>query len=131
MAQDNLPNTQTPGTQLVLPPLPPGSPNTEAAAPVPMDPATPPDLTEGQNDPSVLQRFPLDDFSLSAIVVANNPEHNIAMLEYGGIGYTVRKGSRVQGGVVKEITPTSVIIETSNAPGSAYGGNTIVLSMPQ
>jgi type II secretory pathway component PulC len=112
-----------------MPPLPPSAPGTEVTV-APSVPSQSDDLLEGQNDPSVLQRFPLDNFSLSAIVVANNPDNNIAMLEYGGVGYTVRKGSRVQGGVVKEITPTSIIIEVSNTAGNTYGSNTYEISLP-
>jgi type IV pilus assembly protein PilP len=87
------------------------------------------ELLPGETDPTVLLRRSLADFNLQAIVVSSNPENNIAMLEYEGNGYTVRRGSRIgtKNGVVREITPNSVIVEEEG--GSSE--NLVELRLPQ
>jgi type II secretory pathway component PulC len=86
----------------------------------------------GETDPTVIERVQLADLSLSAIVVASDPSNNIAMLEHGGVGYLVHKGSKIgsKNGVVREITASTVVIEE---PGSVPGGgvNVVELSLPQ
>jgi hypothetical protein len=91
------------------------------------------ELLPGESDPSILRKLPLSDFSLSAIVVARNPENNIAMLEHEGIGYTVKKGARIgdNDGVVKEITATSVFVEERGPAGDPRGGNVVELRLPR
>jgi type IV pilus assembly protein PilP len=119
----------------IVPPLPPPVSSTLNPGAV-ADPVAPPsngDLSQGETDPTILERFPLDEFSLAAIVVSRNPENSIAMLEYNGIGYTVKKGSKIgtKNGVVKEITANSIIIEEQGTGGELYGGNLIEISLPQ
>ncbi|MDR1041246.1 MAG: hypothetical protein LBR80_13990 [Deltaproteobacteria bacterium] len=91
-----------------------------------------PDALSGETDPTAIERVGLSDLSLSAIVTAANPEHNIAMLELEGVGYIVQKGSRIgsNNGVVREITATTVVVEE---PGGETGidTNTIELKLPQ
>ncbi|MDR1081941.1 MAG: hypothetical protein LBQ79_13520 [Deltaproteobacteria bacterium] len=86
----------------------------------------------GETDPTVIERVKLDDLSLSAIVVAANPENNIAMLEHAGVGYLVHKGSKIgsRSGIVREITATAVVIEEP-APEPGGGSNVVELTLPQ
>jgi type IV pilus assembly protein PilP len=91
------------------------------------------ELLPGETDPTVLLRRSLADFNLQAIVVSSNPENNVAMLEYEGIGYTVRKGSRIgtKNGIVREITPSSVIVEEMGSGSGGFSENLVELRLPQ
>jgi Tfp pilus assembly protein PilP len=133
LAQAN--NSDTP--QGTTPPLPPvlTAPQTPApqASSSEATPAVEEEMETGQNDPSVLQRLSLDDFILAAIVVSNNPDNNVAMLEYNGVGYMVYKGSVIgnRNAVVKEIKATSIVIEEPSPNGASYGSNTFEISLPK
>ncbi|MDR3154137.1 MAG: hypothetical protein LBW85_07710 [Deltaproteobacteria bacterium] len=106
--------------------MPMGVPGPEAGAAPPDEPIP------GQTDPTVIERVRLEDLSLSAIVVASDPNDNIAMLEHEGVGYLVHKGSRIGSGrgIVREITGTAVIIEVPGA-GPEGRSSTVELSLPQ
>jgi Tfp pilus assembly protein PilP len=84
---------------------------------------------QGMIDPANLEKFPLQDMNLSAIVVKSDPAYNIALLEVGGVGYNVQKGSKVGSGngVVREITETNVIIDELGPDGKP-SGKTVTLS---
>jgi Tfp pilus assembly protein PilP len=86
----------------------------------------------GETDPTVIERVRLDELSLSAIVVANNPDNNIAMVEHQGVGYLVQKGARIGigNGVVREITASSVIVEQPAAEPSS-SASVVTLSLPK
>ncbi|MDR2340676.1 MAG: pilus assembly protein PilP [Deltaproteobacteria bacterium] len=119
--------TQT-GAFAQAPQAPPLAPQAPLAAQpeVPAERQFPEAVVQGMGgyvDPGNLQKHPLDDFSLSAIVVKSDPNNNIALLEMGGIGYNVQKGSRVgsNNGVVREITENKVVIEELGADGKASG----------
>lgn len=115
-------------------PPPAAAPAAQASAP----PAAPPaertfsdtPNNEGIVDPANLEKYALNDLSLSAIVVQSNPQHNIALLEAGGIGYSVREGSKVgeNNGVVKAITETTVVIEELD-PNGKPSGKTVTLAL--
>ncbi|MDR2199931.1 MAG: pilus assembly protein PilP [Deltaproteobacteria bacterium] len=61
----------------------------------------------------MIQRLALNSFTLTAIVVHPNPENSTALVDSGGVGYLIRKGTKIgpNNGVVREITDTSVVIE--------------------
>jgi type IV pilus assembly protein PilP len=69
----------------------------------------------------MIQRLALNQFTLSAIIVAANPSDNTALVDSGGVGYLIRKGTKIgpNNGIVKEITDTKVIIEE---PDVSYSG---------
>ncbi|MDR2352836.1 MAG: hypothetical protein LBF22_06660 [Deltaproteobacteria bacterium] len=110
---------------LILPPAPP-SLNGESDTP-------PLDFGSGQTNPQMIERVSLQDFTLSAIVVSNDPEKSFAMVENGGMSYIVHKGMRIgnKNGVIREITASSIIVEEpgSGSPGSA--GNFVEIFLPQ
>ncbi|MDR1037752.1 MAG: hypothetical protein LBT40_14675 [Deltaproteobacteria bacterium] len=91
-----------------------------------------PEPLPGETDPTVIERVGLDELSLSAIVVAVNPDNNIAMLEHDGIGYLVHKGSKIgsKNGVVREISATTVVVEEP-APEPGGGPNVVELTLPR
>lgn len=126
-------NDPKPGDELIIPPPAPGATPLAPSTPG-LPPATPssPKVTsfaddtvdmDGQVDPTNLEKYPLQDLSLSAIVVKSDPEYNIALLEVGGIGYSVRKGAKVGSGngIVREITESNVIIEELSKDGAPTG----------
>jgi hypothetical protein len=84
----------------------------------------------GAMDPTVIQRVRVEDLLLSAIVVAANPDNNIAMIEHEGIGYMVHKGTRIgsSNGVVREITSDTVVIEEE---GAGPGSHVVELTLPR
>jgi hypothetical protein len=116
-----------PGGELVIPPAPGQAP--AQGSQLPTYAVEPLQENGGQIDPNALEKHPLQDLSLSAIVVKNDPQNNIALLEVGGIGYSVQKGSKVgsNNGVVREITETDVIIDELG-PDGIPSGKTITLS---
>jgi Tfp pilus assembly protein PilP len=61
----------------------------------------------------LLQRLALNQFTLSAIVVASNPNATSALLDSGGRSFIVHRGTLIgpNGGYVKEISSNRVIIE--------------------
>jgi Tfp pilus assembly protein PilP len=61
----------------------------------------------------MIQRLALNSFTLTAIVVHPNPNNSTALVDSGGVGYLIRKGSKIgpNNGVVREITDTKVVIE--------------------
>lgn len=61
----------------------------------------------------LLQRLTLNQFTVSAIVVASNPDATSALLDSGGRSFIVHRGTLIgpNGGYVKEITPTRVVVE--------------------
>jgi Tfp pilus assembly protein PilP len=77
----------------------------------------------GYIDPLTLEKHPLSDISLSAIVVKSNQDSNVALLEVGGVGYTVKRGDRVGSnkGIVREINETNVVIEEAGPDGKPSG----------
>ncbi|MDR2352024.1 MAG: pilus assembly protein PilP [Deltaproteobacteria bacterium] len=120
-------NVQVPGSPLVIPPVKPADP----AIGQPEN-TNPPKITsfsdevfdnDGKVDPSNLEKYPIKDLSLSAIVVKNDPDNNIALLEVGGIGYSVQKGAKVgsDNGIIREITESNVIIEQIGKDGEPTG----------
>ncbi|MDR2612420.1 MAG: hypothetical protein LBG06_06195 [Deltaproteobacteria bacterium] len=117
-------SAQTPAVRSVPPALPGPAGRT---APPPED-----DPIPGETDPTLIERVNLDDMSLSAIVVASNPDNNIAMIEHEGMGYLVHKGSRIgaQNGVVREITASSIIIEEPSG-GPDIESKVVELTLPQ
>jgi type IV pilus assembly protein PilP len=60
-----------------------------------------------------IQRLALNQFTLTAIVVSDNSDNNTALVDSGGVGYLIRKGTMIGNneGYVREITTTKVIIE--------------------
>ena len=88
-----------------------------------------PDM-EGLIDPANLEKYPLSDLILQAIVTKSDPQYNIAMLEAGGIGYSVQIGSKIgaDSGMVREITDTGVVIDLLDAEGKP-SGKTMTLSL--
>jgi Tfp pilus assembly protein PilP len=67
----------------------------------------------------MIQQLALNQFTLSAIIVADNPDDNMALVDSGGKGYIIYKGTLIGNnyGKVREITNTKVIIEE---PESTY-----------
>ena len=64
--------------------------------------------------PPLIQRLPLDSFTLTAVQLHSNPDKILALVEdSGGVGYLIRKGTKIgpDGGVVTEITDGKVVIE--------------------
>jgi Tfp pilus assembly protein PilP len=61
----------------------------------------------------MLQRLALNQFVLSAIIVASNPNETSALVDSGGRGYILKRGTLIgpNNGYVKEITNTRVVIE--------------------
>jgi Tfp pilus assembly protein PilP len=61
----------------------------------------------------MIQRLALNQFTLTAIVEAPNPGNNTALVDSGGIGYLIHRGTKIgpNNGVVREITSTKVVIE--------------------
>jgi Tfp pilus assembly protein PilP len=61
----------------------------------------------------MIQRLALNQFTLTAIVEAPNPNNNTALVDSGGIGYLIQKGSKIgpNNGYVRDITSTKVVIE--------------------
>jgi Tfp pilus assembly protein PilP len=61
----------------------------------------------------MIQRLALNQFTLEAIIVANDPSNSTALVNSGGFGYLIRVGTKIgpNNGFVKEITPNKVIIE--------------------
>ncbi|MDR2612421.1 MAG: pilus assembly protein PilP [Deltaproteobacteria bacterium] len=78
--------------------------------------ARPPESDNTKPDLSrlpMIQRLALNQFTLSAIVEAPNPANNTALVDAGGKGYLIEKGTKIgpNDGVVREITSSKVIIE--------------------
>jgi type IV pilus assembly protein PilP len=61
----------------------------------------------------MIQRLALNQFTLTAIVEAANPANNSALVDSGGTGYIIQRGTKIgpNNGFVREITSTKVIIE--------------------
>jgi type IV pilus assembly protein PilP len=78
--------------------------------------ARPPEAERQQVDTRrlpMIQRLALNQFTLTAIVEAPNPGNNTALVDSGGIGYLIHRGSKIgpNNGFVREITSTKVVIE--------------------
>jgi Tfp pilus assembly protein PilP len=71
---------------------------------------------EADTDQSAgLQDVSLENVAVTAIIVSSDPANSTALLEVGGVGHLIHQGSRLgaNSGFVKEITPTTVVIEES------------------
>ncbi|MDR1086533.1 MAG: pilus assembly protein PilP [Deltaproteobacteria bacterium] len=75
----------------------------------------------------MIQQLALNQFTLTAIIVGNSPESSMALVDSGGKGYIVYKGTLIgnNNGFVKEITPTKVIIEEPENSLRSRGGSRI------
>jgi Tfp pilus assembly protein PilP len=71
----------------------------------------------------MIQRLALNSFTLTAIVVHPNPNNSTALVDSGGTGYLIRKGTKIgpNKGFVREITDSKVVIEE---PETNYRGET-------
>ena len=78
----------------------------------PAQPASESDGSEMLDPTQQLQQVSLDKLTLSAVVVATNPDDTSALLESGNRSFIVHKGSPIgpNGGYVKEITTREVIV---------------------
>jgi type IV pilus assembly protein PilP len=87
--------------------------------------ARPPDKAKAasQEAKPMIQQLALNQFSLSAIIVAENPSNNKALVDSGGKGYIITIGTLIgnNNGKVREITPTKVIIEEPESTYRASG----------
>jgi type IV pilus assembly protein PilP len=83
-------------------------------------PASDPKSTEVK---PVLQQMALSQFTLTAIVLKDDPSQSMAMVDSGGKGYIIYLGTLIgnNNGVVKEITTNKVIIEEPE-PSYRTGG---------
>jgi Tfp pilus assembly protein PilP len=63
----------------------------------------------------MIQRLALNQFTLEAIVVSDDPSKSTALVNSGGTGFLLHKGTKIgpNNGFVRDITPTKVIIEES------------------
>jgi type IV pilus assembly protein PilP len=84
---------------------------------MPIETVMRPPTTETKREPDkrlpMIQRLALNSFTLTAIVVHPNPNNSTALVDSGGVGYLIRKGTKIgpNNGVVKEITDNKVVIE--------------------
>jgi Tfp pilus assembly protein PilP len=88
--------------------------------------ARPPDVDkkkELDRRKPVLQRLALNQFTLNAIVLTDNPDRTSALVDNAGVGYILHRGTLIgpNNGYVKEITANTVIIEE---PETNYLGET-------
>jgi Tfp pilus assembly protein PilP len=69
----------------------------------------------------MIQRLALNQFTLTAIIEAPNPGDNTALVDSAGIGYLIKRGTKIgpNNGFVREITSTKVVIEE---PETNYRG---------
>jgi type IV pilus assembly protein PilP len=87
--------------------------------------ARPPEAERQQVDTRrlpMIQRLALNQFTLTAIIEAPTPANNTALVDSGGIGYLIRRGTKIgpNNGFVREITSTKVVIEE---PETNYRGD--------
>jgi type IV pilus assembly protein PilP len=78
--------------------------------------ARPPEAPQREEDikkKPMLQRLALNQFVLSAIIVANDPSETSALVDSGGRGYILKRGTLIgpNNGYVKEIGQDRVVIE--------------------
>ncbi|MDR1487497.1 MAG: hypothetical protein LBT62_05840 [Deltaproteobacteria bacterium] len=61
----------------------------------------------------LLRRLALNQFTLNAIIVAANPKDSTALVDSGGRGFILHKGTLIgpNNGYVKDITATRVVVE--------------------
>jgi type IV pilus assembly protein PilP len=87
---------------------------------MPIETVMRPPAQEQQRDPEavkrlpLIQRSPLNSFTLTAITVHHqDPNKSTALVDLGGVGYLIRKGSKIgpNNGVVSQITDDTVVIE--------------------
>jgi Tfp pilus assembly protein PilP len=73
----------------------------------------------------ILQRLALNQFTLNAIIVAANPGDSTALVDSGGRGFILHRGTLIgpNNGYVKEISSNRVVIEE---PEVDYRGNSKV-----
>jgi type IV pilus assembly protein PilP len=86
--------------------------------------------TQENNDAEARKRLPmierlaLNSFTLTAIVVSPSPNNSTALVDSGGVGYLIRKGTKIgpNNGFVREITDTKVVIEEPSTGAYSGGG---------
>jgi type IV pilus assembly protein PilP len=78
-------------------------------------PETDPNVASQRRNLPMLQRLALNQFTLEAIVVSNDSSKSTALVNSGGTGFLIHKGTKIgpNNGFVRDITPTKVIIEES------------------